>query len=126
MPMPVPPAPPALSGFAKALDHVGLSRAVLVLQGHQKSARVRRVIAVVLARPGVDVKHSVWRDYHVAGVTNAVSEDGCAKTSGQLQPAVIIGACLASCSCAHAGLLFGPHLFGSYYGNSHGDCGERD
>ena len=40
----------ALNGFTKALNHVGFSRTRLVLQSDQKSARMRRVVAVVLRR----------------------------------------------------------------------------
>jgi len=71
-----------LDGFAKALNHIGLSRTALVLQGNEETACMRRVVAVVLARPGVDVKNSARRSYHVAGVTNVVSKDRGAKTGG--------------------------------------------
>src|ERR1700687_833892 len=71
-----------LDGFAKALNHIGLSRTALVLQGYEETACMRRVVPVVLARPGVDVKNSARRNCHVAGVTNVVSKDRCAKTGG--------------------------------------------
>src|SRR5437016_5413266 len=70
----------ALDGFAKALNHIGLSRAALVFEGYEETACMRRVVAVVPARPGIDVKNSARRNYHVAGVTNVVSEARCAKT----------------------------------------------
>jgi hypothetical protein len=71
-----------LDGFAKALNHIGLSRSALVLQRYEETAWMRCVITVVPARPGIDVNNSIRRNYHVAGVTDVVSEDRRAKTSG--------------------------------------------
>src|SRR5712664_347811 len=93
-----------LDRFAKALHHIGLSSTTLVLQGYEETASMRRVFAVVPARPGVDVKTSARPSYHVASVTDVVSEDRCAKTGGQLQPAVIVRACLALGLCSPIGL----------------------
>ena len=74
--------PTRLDSFTKALDDIGRSRAGFVLQGYKKAARMRSVVAVVLAGPGIDVKHSVGRSYHMTRVTNIVGEHRCAKTSG--------------------------------------------
>src|SRR5712675_491556 len=72
----------SLDGFAKALGHTSFSGTTFVLQGYEETARGRRVVAVVLARPGVDVKHAAGRGYHVAGVSDAVGEDRGAKSGG--------------------------------------------
>src|SRR5260370_9148752 len=78
-----------LDGFAKALNHIGLSRTALVLQGYEETAGMRRVVAVVSARPRVDVKNSARRNYHVAGVAEVVSEDRRAKTRTQMHTPLI-------------------------------------
>src|SRR5258708_16563985 len=91
-----------LDGFAKALNHIGLSRTALVLQGNEETACMRRVVAVVLARPGVDVKNSGRRSYHVAGVTNVVSEDRGAKNRGEMRTPGLV-------STRFAPRLFQPH-----------------
>ena len=85
----------ALDGFAKALIHVGPSCAALVLQCYEETAGMRRVVAVVPARPRVDVKNSARRCNHVASVTNALREDRRTKTRGQRQAGVIVRAGLA-------------------------------
>ena len=71
----------SLNGFTEALNDIRLSQSGFVLQGHQESARMRNIIAVILPRPGVDVNHSVRPYHHVAGVTNAIGEYGRAKSS---------------------------------------------
>src|SRR5947199_8191029 len=67
----------ALDGFAKALNHIGLSRAALVFEGYEETACIRRVVAVVPPRPGIDVSNSARRNHHGAGVHNVVSEAPC-------------------------------------------------
>src|SRR5258707_6997111 len=64
-----------LHGFAKALCHIGLSPAALVLQGYEETACIGRVVAVQPARPGADVKESARRSYHVAVVANPLPQD---------------------------------------------------
>jgi hypothetical protein len=58
-----------LDGFAKALNDIGLSGTALVLQGYKETACMRRVVALVPARLGVDVKNSTRRNYHLAGIS---------------------------------------------------------
>ena len=76
----------ALHGFAKALGHIGFSRTVFILQGDEETSRVRSVVAVVPARPGIDVDHSARRHNHVAGVADIVGEDGCTEPGGNVNP----------------------------------------
>jgi hypothetical protein len=109
-----------LNGFAKALNHIGLSRTALVLQGDEETSWMRRVVAVVPAGPGVDVKNPARRNYHVAGVTNVVSENRCAKAGGQFQPAGV-RACLAFGFRTRIGLVLG-----SGQGTAYVHCGKRD
>ena len=71
-----------LRGFTKACNDFSLSRAGFVLEGYQKPAGMRRIIAVVFARPGVNVKHAARPNHHVAGVTNAIRKYRRAKTGG--------------------------------------------
>src|SRR5437879_8205027 len=74
--------PTRLDSFTKTLDDIGLSRAVLVLQGDKKAARMRSVVAVVPAGPSIDVKNAIGCDYHVTRVTNIVSKHRGAKAGG--------------------------------------------
>jgi len=92
----------------KRSNHIGLSPAALVLQGYEEAACMRRVVAVVPARPGVDVKNSTRRDYHVAGVTNVVSEDRCAKTRGNCNPLSSFGHAWLLGFCSRVGLVLRP------------------
>jgi hypothetical protein len=82
----------ALDAVAEADVDVGAAVARGVLQGHQKSAGGRRVVAVVAAAPGVDVDDAVRGDDEVPGMADAVGEHGCAETRGKRDPAVVSGA----------------------------------
>jgi hypothetical protein len=78
-----------LAGLAEADVDVGAAVAIGILQGHQKPAGRRRVVAVVAAAPGVDVERPVGRDDHLAGVADIVGEYGGAKSRGQRDPAFV-------------------------------------
>src|SRR2546429_3309616 len=82
---------------------------------------MRRVVPVVPARPGVDVKSSAWRNNHVAGVTNTVRKHRCTKTGGQSQSAAIVRARLALGFCSGIGWLVSRAQR-----TNHARCGERD
>src|SRR5215472_11846947 len=82
---------------------------------------MRRVVPVIPARPGVDVKNSTWRNNHMAGVTNALRKHRCTKTGRQRQPAVIVRAHLALGFPSGMGWLVS---WGQRTHHAH--CGERD
>src|SRR5207244_13499535 len=82
---------------------------------------MRRVVPVVPARPGVDVKSSAWRNNHVAGVTNTVRKHRCTKTGGQSQSAAIVRARWALGFCSGIGWLVSRAQR-----THHARCGERD
>ena len=50
---------------------------------------MRRVVPVILTRPGVHVKYSAGPDHHVARVADAIRKNRRAKTWRQLEAAVI-------------------------------------
>src|SRR5271166_1927977 len=54
---------------------------------------MRGVVAVIAARPRVDVDDSVRRNHQVAGMSDAVGEYARAKAGRQFQPAVIGRTC---------------------------------
>ena len=95
------PSPAALEGFAEMLNHIGLSRTRLVLQGYQKPA-CGWLFAwrVIITGPRIHVNHAAGRDHQLAGVTNLVGEYGRAKARRQFQPAVIAWAFVALGLCA--------------------------
>ena len=79
-------------GFTKALVDCGLAFSRRILQRDQEAAFVRLVVAVILTGPGVYIHHSARRHRHVPRVTDAVGENGRAKTGRQLEAGVIVRA----------------------------------
>ena len=81
----------ALGPRTEAGDHVSPALAGGVLQGHQKSAGGRLVVAVIAAAPGVDVHHAVRGDHHVPGVADVIGKHRCAEARREDDAAVITG-----------------------------------
>src|ERR1700691_2137502 len=56
---------------------------------------MRRVVAVISARPCIHVNHAARRDHKMARVTNAVGKNGRAKTGRQCHTAIVAWASLS-------------------------------
>ncbi len=71
---------------------VGPPIALGVLKGDQEAAGGWLVIPVVLAAPGIDINDPVRRDHDVPRVADIVREHGGAKSGGQRDSTIVLGA----------------------------------
>src|SRR5215469_9703853 len=81
-----------LGGFTKAFDNISFSGSGSIPQCDQKSTLMRRLIVVVSAGPGVDIHHSIGRDYQLTSMADLVGKHGRAETGSEFQVAVVIRA----------------------------------
>src|SRR5580700_192968 len=81
--------PAALRGFLESLNHIRSSQTGCVLQRDKEAAIVRRLVAVIVARPSVHVDHAIRRNNHVACVANAIGEYRAAEAAWQHQTSIV-------------------------------------
>ena len=75
--------------FPKALDGVGMPAAGRVAQRDQEAVGARRLVGVIVARPGVDVDDAIVRNGEVARMSELVRKHRCAEARWQLEAAVV-------------------------------------